>query len=314
MNKKRGFLIGVVVFFAAVLVALLVLCVLLLTGVVHLPSSETNVSEPVTTSAAAVDSAVLETQISNTTSVPDVTETKPTVPQDTTAPTQTQPVETKDNVVVYIPDPPATTAPPQEDPVEQVIPLKFPYTIPGTSLTIQKIGGYSGIFLEDGSDGEVTDISAMMLVNNGSVGVELAEITVYCNGDPLTFKATAVPAGARIMVQELNATAYVSGATYTECSASVAIRDTFELSEDMVSLTETEDGALLVKNLTGETIPCVRVFYKFYMPSEDIYVGGIAYVAKIVDLQAGQSQTIIPSHYLSGSSKVVMVRTYDSAE
>ena len=86
------------------------------------------------------------------------------------------------------------------------------------------------------------------------------------------------------------------------------------MSEELVLVEENDSGALEVTNLTGAELPCVRVFYKFYMPSEDIYVGGIAYVAKIVDLQAGQSQTIIPSHYLSGSSKVVMVRTYDSAE
>jgi len=198
--------------------------------------------------------------------------------------------------------------------VDQIIPISFPYDIPGTDLTIQRIGGYSGIFLEDGSDSDISNVAAMILVNNGSMGVELADISLYCNGSLLQFRATALPANSTIMVQEVNATGHVKNGVYTECSASVATRDFFELSDDAVSVMETDDGALQVTNLTDETIPCVRVFYKFHMDSQDLYVGGISYVAKLVDLEAGQSQSIMPSHYLPGSSRVVMVRIYDTAE
>lgn len=43
----------------------------------------------------------------------------------------------------------------------------------------------------------------------------------------------------------------------------------------------------------------------------DAYVGGIAYTAKVENLEAGASVQITPTHYASGSSRVVMVRTYD---
>ena len=122
-----------------------------------------------------------------------------------------------------------------------------------------------------------------------------------------------MPAGATMVVQEANATAYVN-ANVTECNCDVALLDNFEMSTGMVSVTENEGGGLLVTNLTGEKIPCIRVFYKFYMTNEKVYVGGITYTAKLRDLAAGKSTVITPSHYMAGSSELVMVRTYETAD
>ena len=41
----------------------------------------------------------------------------------------------------------------------------LPYAIPNTNLQIQKIAGYKGIFIEDGSDKEVSNITAIALKN-----------------------------------------------------------------------------------------------------------------------------------------------------
>ena len=86
------------------------------------------------------------------------------------------------------------------------------------------------------------------------------------------------------------------------------------MSEDKVQVEESGEQSLTVTNLTDEDIPAVRVFYKFYMEDEGTYVGGITYTAKLTGLSAGGSQTVSPSHYAAGSSRVMMVRTYDSAE
>lgn len=189
----------------------------------------------------------------------------------------------------------------------------FPYAIEGTALTVQNISSYDGIFLEDGSDGEVTGVAAMVVENTGDTNVEYAAITISCNGETLEFDASDLPAGATVVVQEKNKTPYQSG-TYTDCSAVVAEMGDFEMSEDQVKVEETENGSLLVTNLTDEEIPCVRIFYKFYMEDEETYVGGITYTAKLTGLAAGASQTVTPSHYAAGSSRIMMVRTYDSAE
>lgn len=189
----------------------------------------------------------------------------------------------------------------------------FPYAIEGTELTVQNISSYDGIFLEDGSDGEVTGVAAMVVENTGDTNVEYAAITISCNGETLEFDVSDLPAGATVVVQEKNKTPYQSG-TYTDCSAVVAEMGDFEMSEDQVKVEETESGSLLVTNLTDEEIPCVRIFYKFYMADEETYVGGITYTAKLTGLSAGASQTVTPSHYAAGNSRIMMVRTYDSTE
>ena len=189
----------------------------------------------------------------------------------------------------------------------------FPYSIEGTALTVQNISSYDGIFLEDGSDGEVAGIAAMVVENTGDINVEYAAITISCNGEAMEFDVSDLPAGATAVVQEKNKTSYQNG-TYTDCSAVVAEMGDFEMSEDQVKVEETENGSLLVTNLTDEEIPCVRIFYKFYMEEEETYVGGITYTAKLTGLSAGASQTVTPSHYAAGSSRIMMVRTYESAE
>ena len=197
--------------------------------------------------------------------------------------------------------------------VQQGEDVFFPYVIEGTELTVQNISSYDGIFLEDGSDGEVAGIAAMVVENTGDINVEYAAITISCNGEAMEFDVSDLPAGATAVVQEKNKTPYQNG-TYTDCSAVVAEMGDFEMSEDQVKVEETENGSLLVTNLTDEEIPCVRIFYKFYMEEEETYVGGITYTAKLTGLSAGASQTVTPSHYAAGSSRIMMVRTYESAE
>ena len=191
--------------------------------------------------------------------------------------------------------------------------IAFPYTIPGTDLVIQSIRSYDGVFLEDGSNRDVTGISAMVLVNQGQTGVALAEITLTQGTTVLKYKATSIPAGATLVVQEATAAKYVNS-KYTTCSANVAQGDTFALSEGMVKVEEIENGTLLVTNLTDETISRVRVFYKFAFEKGKIYVGGITYTAELTALKPGQSAKLTASHFAAGSSEVVMVRTYEATE
>lgn len=191
--------------------------------------------------------------------------------------------------------------------------LAFPYAIPGTNLVITAINSYDGIFLEDGSDREVTGIAAMVLVNKGSVGVEYVNITLMQGERQLQFTATALPAGKTVVVQEANAAEYRSD-SYSQCSADVAELEVFERSASMVTVEELQDGSLMVTNLTEKTIPSVRIFYKFALEMDEIYVGGITYTAKINELEPGQPQRVVPSHYAAGSSEIMMVRTYETTE
>ena len=246
-------------------------------------------------------------------------ESQDTIPTDPVAP-ETEPVETEHTEPTEA-EPTETTAPkvtvPATKPTEPAapkepdrIPVTFPYVIPGTDLVVQYINSYSGVFMEDGSDHPVEDISAMVIVNLGQTQVEYAKITISCNETLLTYNLSGMPAGSTIVVQESNATPYSDG-EYYNCSCELAELDAFEMSEDQVRVEENEDGSLLVTNLTDEAIPTIRIFYKFYMFDEDVYVCGITYTAKIQDLEGNASCVVTPSHYVPGSSRIVMVRTYD---
>ena len=138
--------------------------------------------------------------------------------------------------------------------------------------------------------------------------MEYAQIQL--EGGQLTFVVTALNAQSIAIVQEMNGTAYASRDWY-ECSADVAYMESMELSERIVKINENEDGTLSVANISGERIPCLRIFYKFYMEDQNAYVGGITYNVKILNLDAGQSQTVTPSHYIPGYSRIVMVKNYD---
>lgn len=191
--------------------------------------------------------------------------------------------------------------------------ISFPYEISGTTLTVEHIGSYDGIFLEDGSDEEVNGIAAMVLKNTGENPVEYADISLKDGKKEFKFEVSDIPAGETVVVQEKNRKKYKER-TYTSCSGIMASMDELEMSEETVHVEETEDGKLEITNLTEEEIPCVRIFYKFYMEEEETYVGGITYTAKVAELAPGESRNIIPSHYVSGNSRVMMVRTYKTSE
>ena len=189
--------------------------------------------------------------------------------------------------------------------------VSLPYQM-DSGLTVTKIAGYDGVFIEDGSDTDISGVAAMAVTNNGSSNVEYAEITVVQGDRNLLFKVSALPAGATVVAMEVNKASYEEG-DYSSITANVAGLDKFEMSEDQIRIKDNGDNTLTVTNISGQDISCVRLFYKYCM-EDDIYVGGIAYMVKLTDLQAGQSKTVSPSHFVSGSSEVMMVRTYDTAE
>lgn len=224
-----------------------------------------------------------------------------------TAPNETEPKETKPKNPTSS-NKPGGSEKPTEKPDNS---YKFPYTIPGSTLVIEQINSYDGIFLEDGSDKEVTNITAMVLTNTGDICVEYAHITLERDGTQLQFTVSVLEAGASVVVMESGATQFSKG-KYTNCTADIATMTAMVMSEDQIYVKENADGSLQVTNISTVDIPCVRVFYKFYMSDANAYVGGITYTAKIVDLTAGSSCVITPSHYLQGYSKIVMIKTYDS--
>ena len=209
----------------------------------------------------------------------------------------------------------APTMPKFEEPEVETLPeeveAQLPYTIPGTNLVIQKIANYEGAFFEDGSDEDVSDVAMILLHNAGTEAVEYAEIAVEYTTGELQFEASAIPAGGYVTVQEANRKGIMSG-SMVDSRASVALLPSESNAEEYISVTDNGDNTLSVTNISDSAIKTARIFYKYYIAGDDLYVGGITYTVKLSDLKPGQTVVVDPSHYLSSSSKVVMVRVYDT--
>ena len=188
--------------------------------------------------------------------------------------------------------------------------MTLPYTVPGTDLIIDAVDSYSGVFIEDGSDEEVSNIFAIHVKNEGE-NVEYSSINLEVDGKELNFTISDLPSGAAVSVLENSRAAYSDGTPVYRGNQTAYI-DKFDMMSSEVGIVIGDDNGMTVTNLTDEKIPCLRIFYKF--AQDDEYLGGITYTAKIDGLDAGDSITIYPSHFSKEGSKVMMVRTYETTE
>ena len=222
------------------------------------------------------------------------------------------PDSTEEQLTPPVEQPPSVTIPPEKDPeTGEEIGISFPCQIPGYDMTIEKFAPYDGMFVEDGSNTNIKNVAMLLVKNNSDFPVEYTQIRVMCGQEELLFNISALPAGEKLVVQE-KAGKTISESKATSASALVVQRANMEMSESKVQVIDNGDNTLTIKNLTNETIPTVRVFYKYYMEDEKLFVGGIAFTVRISRLGAGASVTIQPSHYTSRTSRVVMALTYDS--
>ena len=232
------------------------------------------------------------------------------------APTEIAPTETTEppeQVATQPQDLPSSVVIPQDkDPATgENAGISFPCQVPGYGLVIEKMAPYSGMFVEDGTNANVENVAMLMVENTGDYPLEYTQISVVCGGETLLFDISALPVGEKLVVQEKNGKSMPEGKA-ASAAAMVVQRADLEMSASQVQVTDNGDNTLTIRNLTDETIPTVRVFYKYYMEEEGIFVGGIAFTVRLTRLGAGAGVTIQPAHYTSQTSRVVMVLTYDS--
>lgn len=252
------------------------------------------------------DPTIPMTETPTVSSTPTVMPTEaPEIGEDPTVPTDEQ--TTTPEVL-----PPSVDIPSEKDPeTGEDMGISFPCQIPGYGLTIERIAPYSGMFVEDGSNVQVQNVAMLLVYNDGDSPVEYAQISVVYGDQTLLFDITALPVGEKLVVQEKTGKTLPEG-NADSASALVIQRADMQLSQSMIQVSDNGDNTLTIQNLTDEMIPTARVFYKYYMEDEDIFVGGIAFTVRISRLAAGASVTIQPAHYTSQTSRVVMVLTYDS--
>ena len=229
--------------------------------------------------------------------------------QDETLPESTEPAE-------EVKQPPADLPPkveilPEEEPEEgeTEVGVKFPCTVPGYDLVLEVIAPYDGMFVEDGSNRQSQQVAMILVKNNGDYPIEYAQLAVQYGDNQLVFAISALPAGERLVVQEQTAQKIPQGPV-TKVTALVVQQAEMVMSEKEIRVTDLGDDRLKVENLTDQNFSSVRIFYKYYMKEEAVFVGGIAFAVKIYRLDAKDTVTIQPAHYSSTTGRVVMVRTY----
>ena len=188
--------------------------------------------------------------------------------------------------------------------------IAFPCRVNPYGLVIEKIGNYTGKYVEDGSNTTVNGVAMILVRNESGHDIQYATLSMKYDDVTLLFEISALPAGGTAVVQE-KARRGVPDGDPRACDALVVQQAQPGFTAEQVSVTENEDGSLTVTNLTDETIPALRVFYKYYLEEEQIYVGGIAFASKVTQLRPHSSATIRPTHYEKGSSRIVMVAAYE---
>lgn len=179
------------------------------------------------------------------------------------------------------------------------------------SVSVTALGGYDGLFIEDGSDEPVTGVLALQFRNDGSQAIAYAEYVFRAGEATLSFQLSNLPAGESAVVLEAGRHAYDSAEALKLTDRLVAFVDELTFASDQVLLVDNSDNSLTLMNLTDRTLPVVRVFYKYWYEDEQTFVGGITYTAKGRNIPAGGSVTIRPSHYVSDGCVLMGSGVYD---
>lgn len=173
--------------------------------------------------------------------------------------------------------------------------ISFPYEIAGTGLIIQQVSSYSGYFIEDASDREVSGIAAIVLTNNGG-DLSFVGIGISQGERSLAFTGSQIPAHSTVIIQEQSAAAYSASDPYYSATATTQPAE-FNMSEDLISVKDNSNGTFSVINLSDETFAEVKVYFKYYLPEEDVYVGGITYTVTLENVEPESEVEVTSSHY-----------------
>lgn len=175
-------------------------------------------------------------------------------------------------------------------------------------LQITRIGGYTGAYMEDGTDEVVSGVTMIMVENTGEEFIQYAEIDLSGEGGTAHFVLTTLFPGDTVVVLESERKAYSADQGYSNAVANhVAVFDEVPgLCEDQLEL-HTLDGVINVTNISGADITGdIVIYYKNAI--NDLYYGGITYRVRITGgLKAGEIRQIMSEHYSASNSEIIFV-------
>lgn len=174
-------------------------------------------------------------------------------------------------------------------------------------LQILHIGGYSGMYMEDGTNEVVSGVMMLILENTADRDLQLARISVEYGDFTAEFEITNLPAGEKLVALERNRHSAVAQEPGTIETKNVVFF--VEPMDDRAENLEISgsNGLMTVKNISGEDITGdLCVYYK--NSASDLLYGGITYRVVIEGgVAAGETVQAFTGHYAPESSRIMSV-------
>ena len=177
-------------------------------------------------------------------------------------------------------------------------------------LYVTDIGGYTGMYMEDGSDEIVSNVLMLIVKNDGDQDVQYAEIGLELGEETAFFTLSTLPVGESVVLLEKNGLTWDETVDYVSAlsmASNVAyFTEPMQLHSDKLKV-QIVDGAINVTNISGEDIPGnISVYYK--NAAADLLYGGITYRVTIEGgLKAEELRQVVTKHASNSGSRIMFI-------
>lgn len=176
-----------------------------------------------------------------------------------------------------------------------------------SNLIIEKVGSYTGNYLEDGSDETIEKVAAIIISNTSDKMLQVGDITFKVSDkENATFRVTNLLPHTSALVLESNKRKYSDKDDYSYGTVVNAYLDAPDLLEDKFEVIK-ENGNLKLKNKTDKTYKKVYVYYK-YVQSGGAFMGGITYRVPFENIEGKKTVTSVANHFSANTSVIVDVQ------
>lgn len=175
------------------------------------------------------------------------------------------------------------------------------------NITADAVGGYTGNYVEDGSDEPVVNVASLVVTNHSNLMLQVADIEFKVNdNDVAKFRVTNLLPGASVLVLEASKREYNKKDNYSYGTVATAWIESVSLQEDKFTITK-EDGLLTLKNNTDKAYEKVYVYYK-YIQVGGAYMGGITYRVPFTNVAPNAKIESVANHFNKGTSRIFDVQ------
>lgn len=177
----------------------------------------------------------------------------------------------------------------------------------GSGINVISVSNYAGYFVEDGSDEIVDGIPVAVVENTGTDAVQFMNFSLSTeDGSIYEFELTTLLPEQRMIVLEKNRAEFKADKQIISATVNhyAVFAEEPSMHTDVFEL-RCMENALIVKNISKNTVSAGKVFYKNTVG--DLLAGGITYMVSIPELEPGTEVKLNPSHFQDGESRILFV-------